>query len=51
LTPFFQGDEPAYGAVRDVLMPVMNRIGPARRLMTLSMCGLASGFTGRTLRF
>jgi 2-polyprenyl-6-methoxyphenol hydroxylase-like FAD-dependent oxidoreductase len=50
LTPFFQGDEPAYGAVRDLVMPVMNRIGPARRLMTLSMCGLSEGFSGRTLR-
>jgi len=49
LTPFFQGDAPALGALRDALMPLFARIGPFRRLMTLSMIGTVDGFFGRTL--
>jgi 2-polyprenyl-6-methoxyphenol hydroxylase-like FAD-dependent oxidoreductase len=49
LTPFFQGDEPLLGALRDVAMPLMTRVPIANRIMTLSMLGVIDGFAGRTL--
>jgi 2-polyprenyl-6-methoxyphenol hydroxylase-like FAD-dependent oxidoreductase len=49
LTPFFQGDEPLLGALRDVAMPLMARVPLANRIMTLSMLGVIDGFAGRTL--
>lgn len=50
LTPFFQGDEAWLGALRDVAMPLMTRVSPLRRIMTLAMLGVVDGFAGRTLR-
>jgi len=49
LTPFFQGDEAWLGALRDIGMPLMNKIPLFRRIMTLSMLGVIEGFAGRTL--
>jgi 2-polyprenyl-6-methoxyphenol hydroxylase-like FAD-dependent oxidoreductase len=49
LTPFFQGDERAFGTLRDLAMPLMNRFGPTSRIMALSMCGVVDGFFGKTL--
>ncbi len=49
LTPFFQGDDAWLGSLRDLAMPLMGRIPPLRRIMTLSMLGVIDGFGGRTL--
>lgn len=49
LTPFFQSDLDALGALRDITMPLMGKVGVFRRLMTLSMLGVMDGFLGRTL--
>jgi 2-polyprenyl-6-methoxyphenol hydroxylase-like FAD-dependent oxidoreductase len=49
LTPFFQGDAPSLGALRDIAMPLMVRLPPFRRLMTLTMLGVMDGFLGRRL--
>jgi 2-polyprenyl-6-methoxyphenol hydroxylase-like FAD-dependent oxidoreductase len=49
LTPFFQGDEAMLGALRDVAMPLMGKVGIANRLMTLSMLGVVDGFFGKML--
>lgn len=49
LTPFFQGDEPAFGTLRDVAMPIMNKVGFTRKIMAMSMCGVVDGFFGKTL--
>jgi len=43
LTPFFQGDSSALGALRDVTMPLLSRFGPFRRLMIASMVGNTTG--------
>lgn len=49
LTPFFQGDDEGFGTLRDVAMPIMNKIGFTRKIMALSMCGVVDGFFGKTL--
>ncbi len=49
LTPFFQGDEELLGQLRDIAMPLMGKVSPFKRLMTLSMLGVMDGFLGRTL--
>jgi len=49
LTPFFQGDEPLLGSLRDLAMPIAARIGITNRIMTLGMLGVVDGFGGRTL--
>jgi 2-polyprenyl-6-methoxyphenol hydroxylase-like FAD-dependent oxidoreductase len=49
LTPFFQGDVPALAVLRDVGMPLMNKISIFERVMTLAMLGVIDGFTGKTL--
>lgn len=49
LTPFFQGDDAWLGALRDATMPLMTKVPPLRRIMTLSMLGVVDGFEGRTL--
>lgn len=49
LTPFFQGDQEAFGTLRDLAMPIMNKFGPTSRIMALSMCGVVDGFFGKTL--
>ncbi|HVJ93866.1 MAG TPA: NAD(P)/FAD-dependent oxidoreductase [Labilithrix sp.] len=49
LTPFFQGDVEALGRLRDIAMPLMGKVSPMNRLMTLSMLGVVDGFFGRTL--
>jgi len=49
LTPFFQGDEPALGALRDTFMPLMTRVPLTRRIMTLAMLGVVDGFAGAML--
>lgn len=50
LTPFFQGDEPLLGVVRDLAMPLMAKIPITNRIMTLSMLGVIDGFGGKTLQ-
>ena len=50
LTPFFQGDEPLLGTMRDVFMPLMAKLPITNRIMTLSMLGVVDGFTGRMLQ-
>ena len=50
LTPFFQGDEPLLGALRDLAMPLMAKFPITNRIMTLSMLGVVDGFTGRMLK-
>ena len=49
LTPFFQGDNPVFGQLRDLAMPLMSKVPLTRRIMTLSMLGVINGFYGRTL--
>lgn len=49
LTPFFQGDAEVLGNLRDVAMPLMGKLAPFRRVMTLTMLGVLDGFFGRTL--
>jgi 2-polyprenyl-6-methoxyphenol hydroxylase-like FAD-dependent oxidoreductase len=49
LTPFFQGDEPLLGSLRDLAMPLMAKVPLAKRIMTLSMLGVVDGFAGRML--
>ncbi len=50
LTPFFQGDQPAFGSLRDLAMPLLTRTATTNRIMTLSMAGLIEGFSGKTLK-
>lgn len=50
LTPFFQGDEPLLGSLRDLTMPLMAKIPITNRIMTLSMLGVVDGFTGDMLQ-
>jgi 2-polyprenyl-6-methoxyphenol hydroxylase-like FAD-dependent oxidoreductase len=49
LTPFFQGDQPLLGSLRDLAMPLMTRFPMTNRIMTLAMLGVLDGFTGKTL--
>lgn len=49
LTPFFQGDEPWFGILRDLGMPVMMRVPWMRRMMTRSMCGTLTSVLGAEL--
>ena len=49
LTPFFQGDVAALGALRDLTMPIMAKLPFSKHLMTLSMAGVVDGFAGRML--
>ncbi len=49
LTPFFQGDQPLLGDLRDAVMPLLARVGLTRRAMTLAMCGVLEGFAGGTV--
>ncbi len=49
LTPFFQGDDPALGALRDLAMPWMGKVRTFERIMTLTMLGVVDGFGGDTL--
>lgn len=44
LTPLFQSDSRVLGLVRDVAFPLANAIGPLRREMVRTMCGVAHGF-------
>jgi 2-polyprenyl-6-methoxyphenol hydroxylase-like FAD-dependent oxidoreductase len=49
LTPLFQGDAAWLGALRDLTMPLMAKLGLTNRIMTLSMLGVMEGFWGDTL--
>jgi 2-polyprenyl-6-methoxyphenol hydroxylase-like FAD-dependent oxidoreductase len=49
LTPFFQGDEPLLGSLRDLAMPLMAKLPLTNRIMTLSMLGVVEGFGGKLL--
>lgn len=49
LTPFFQGDASALGAMRDVAMPLVGRIPFFERTMTRVMMGTANGFLGASI--
>lgn len=50
LTPFFQGDDPLLGSLRDLTMPLMGKFPITNRIMTLSMLGVVDGFGGRMLQ-
>jgi 2-polyprenyl-6-methoxyphenol hydroxylase-like FAD-dependent oxidoreductase len=43
LTPLFQGDNDAFGVLRDVFFPLANRVPLFNRAMVLGMCGIADG--------
>jgi len=49
LTPFFQGDEPWFGILRDIGMPIMMQVPWMRRMMTRSMCGTLTSVLGSEL--
>lgn len=49
LTPLFQSDHSWLGPLRDLAMPIASRLPPTRWLMTASMAGVVSGFTGQRL--
>jgi 2-polyprenyl-6-methoxyphenol hydroxylase-like FAD-dependent oxidoreductase len=49
LTPFFQGDEPWFGILRDLGMPIMMQVPWMRRMMTRSMCGTLTSVLGAEL--
>jgi 2-polyprenyl-6-methoxyphenol hydroxylase-like FAD-dependent oxidoreductase len=49
LTPFFQSDHDFLGTLRDLFMPVMNRVGFFNRAMVLGMCGTADGHPWKRL--
>jgi 2-polyprenyl-6-methoxyphenol hydroxylase-like FAD-dependent oxidoreductase len=50
LTPLFQSDSRLAGWLRDRLLPLCNRIGPTRRLMTETMAGVRRGIVRRSMR-
>ncbi len=50
LTPLFQSDSRLAGWLRDRLLPLVNRIGPTRRMMTQTMAGLRRGVLRSPLR-
>jgi len=50
LTPLFQSDSRLAGWLRDRLLPLANRIGPTRRMMTETMAGVRRGMLRRSLR-
>ena len=43
LTPLFQSDTAWLGPIRDVVMPLLNRVPFFRRQMALAMCGISRG--------
>lgn len=43
LTPFFQSDHAGLGLLRDLFMPIMNRVPAFNRAMVIGMCGIADG--------
>jgi 2-polyprenyl-6-methoxyphenol hydroxylase-like FAD-dependent oxidoreductase len=43
LTPLFQSDSRLAGWLRDRFLPLFNRIGPTRRMMTQTMAGIRRG--------
>ncbi len=44
LTPLFQSDSRVLGLLRDLTFPIANAIGPLRREMVRTMCGVSRGF-------
>lgn len=44
LTPFFQSNSRTLAFMRDLAMPIANRIGPMRRQMITTMAGVKRGF-------
>ncbi|HEX4452651.1 MAG TPA: NAD(P)/FAD-dependent oxidoreductase [Kofleriaceae bacterium] len=49
LTPLFQSDSRALGLLRDLAFPLANAVGPLRREMVRTMCGVSRGFLRRAL--
>jgi len=49
LTPFFQGDAPLLGHLRDRLFPLAARVPWVERQMVATMCGVKRGFARRSL--
>jgi 2-polyprenyl-6-methoxyphenol hydroxylase-like FAD-dependent oxidoreductase len=49
LTPFFQSDHAGLGLLRDVFMPIMNRVPAFNRAMVIGMCGIADGHPWKQL--
>lgn len=43
LTPFFQSDSRVLGFLRDLVFPTSRWLGPLRRRMVRTMCGLDRG--------
>ena len=50
LTPLFQSDSRFTGWLRDRCLPLFNRIGPTRRMMTATMAGIRRGILRRSIR-
>ncbi|MBZ0234201.1 MAG: FAD-dependent monooxygenase, partial [Deltaproteobacteria bacterium] len=50
LTPLFQSSSGVLGWLRDLVMPLGNRIAPVRRLMVRTMIGLEQGIVRAPLR-
>ncbi len=50
LTPLFQSDSRLSGWLRDRFLPLFNRIGPTRRMMTQTMAGIRRGIVRRSIR-
>jgi 2-polyprenyl-6-methoxyphenol hydroxylase-like FAD-dependent oxidoreductase len=49
LTPFFQSDHDILGTLRDLAMPLLNKIHFFNRAMVLGMCGTADGHPWKQL--
>lgn len=49
LTPLFQSDSRALALLRDLTFPIANAVGPLRREMVRTMCGVSRGFLRRAL--
>jgi 2-polyprenyl-6-methoxyphenol hydroxylase-like FAD-dependent oxidoreductase len=50
LTPLFQSDSRFAGWLRDRCLPLFNRIGPTRRMMTATMAGIRRGLLRCSIR-
>lgn len=49
LTPFFQSHHDILGTLRDIAMPLLNKVPFFNRAMVLGMCGTADGHPWKEL--
>ena len=49
LTPFFQSDSKVLGWTRDLVFPMLGMLGPLRRQMVRTMCGVKRGFIRKSM--